>query len=155
MVNTCKLLSAEQQAELRNRAKTELERLEAVYTDEQTRERINRFKDKFGICEIVYKVILEDYQFNRTDQHFETFLIDMRNVPYALNYAGYDFDKSLLTHLFGAERKVGSRTVKTLRDSLTHSVNQKAINELVSRETELHGYMDQFLTKIREVDAAS
>jgi len=72
-----------------------------------------------------------------------------------LNYAGYDFDKDLLTHLFGAEEKVGSRTVKKLRDSLTHSVNQKAIDELINREEELYGYMDQFLSKIRDFDAAA
>ncbi len=79
----------------------------------------------------------------------------MTQAPYALEYAGYDFDKDLLTHLFGSEEKVGSRTVKKLRDALTHSLNQKAIDELLSREDELHGYMDQFLSKIREFDSAA
>ena len=62
---------------------------------------------------------------------------------------------NLLTHLFGAEKRIGRRTVKKLRDALTHSVNQKAIDELIDREEELHGYMDQFLSKIREFDSAA
>lgn len=33
------------------------------------KKKINRFKEKFGICEIVYKVILEDHQFNKTGKH--------------------------------------------------------------------------------------
>ena len=37
-------LTVEQQLSLRNRAKAELIRLEAVYSDEETKEKINRFK---------------------------------------------------------------------------------------------------------------
>ena len=85
----------------------------------------------------------------------ERLQVDMTQAPHALKYAGYDFDKNLLTHLFGAEERIGCRTVKKLRDALTHSVNQEAIDELIDREEELHGYMDQFLSKIREFDSAS
>lgn len=155
MAKESKPLTQEQQLKLRNKAKAELERLEAVNNDDQAREKINNFKDKFGICEIVYKVILEDHQFNKTGAHTKRLKVDMRQAPAALNYAGYNFDKGLLTNLFGAEGKIGSRTVKKLRDCLTHSVSQNAIDELIRRENELHGYMDQFLSKIREFDVKS
>ena len=155
MSNKVKPLTSEEQYALREKAKSELERLEIVYSDDVTREKIHRFKEKFGICEVVYKVILENHQFNKTGKHPARMKVDMTQVPHALAYAGYDFDKALLTQLFGAEEKIGSRTVKKLRDSLTHSVNQKAIDELVDREEELHGYMDQFLLKIREFDSAA
>ena len=112
MAKTVRPLSSEEQLRLRNKAKTELERLEAVYSEEETKEKINKFKEKFGVCEIVYKVILEDHQYNKTGKHSERLKVDMKQAPYALDYAGYDFDKDLLTHLFGAEEKVGSRTVK-------------------------------------------
>ena len=155
MAHSITKLTFEQKLMLRNKAKDELLRLEAVYSDEETRDKINRFKEKFGICEIVYKVVLEEHQFNKTGKHFERLRVDMTQAPYALNYAGYDFDKDLLTHLFGAEKRIGSRSVKTLRDSLTHSVNQKAIDELLNREDELYWYMDQFLSKIRNFDASA
>ena len=155
MAKTVRPLSSEEQLNLRNKAKMELERLEAVYLDEDISEKINKFKEKFGVCEIVYKVILEEHQFNKTGRRSERLKVDMKQAPYALDYAGYDFDKNLLTHLFGAKVKVGFRTVKKLRDSLTHSVNPKAVEELINREVELHSYMDQFLLKIRNFDVVS
>ena len=103
----------------------------------------------------LYIVILDDHQFNKTGKHPDRMKVDMTQVPYALSYAGYDFDRTLLTHLFGAEEKVGSRSVKKLRDALTHNMNQKAVDELIDRETELHSYMDQFLEKVREYDSAA
>lgn len=78
-------LTAEEQLLLRSRAKAELIRLVAVYADEETKEKINRFKEKFGICEIVYKVILEDHQFNKTGKHLERLQVDMTQAPHALN----------------------------------------------------------------------
>lgn len=59
-----------------------------------------------------------------------------------------------LKKLFGAEEKIGSRSVKKLRDSLTHSMDDKAVNELSDRYEEMNGYMDSFLNKIRTFDVA-
>lgn len=155
MANKTKSLSSEEKLALREKVKSELKRLEVVYAEDETREKIHTFKEKFGICEIVYKVVLDDHQFNKTGKHPERMKVAMTQVPYALAYAGYDFDRNLLTQLFGAEEKIGRRSVKKLRDALTHSLTQKAVDELVDREEELHGYMNQFLEKIREFDSIS
>ena len=155
MANKVKPLTVEEQHTLREKAKSELKRLEVVYSNDVTREKVQRFKEKFGICEIVYKVILEDHQFNKTGEHPNRMIVTMSQVPYALAYAGYSFDRTLLTHLFGAEDRIGRRTVKKLRDSLTHNMSQKAVDELLEREEELHGYMDQFLAIIRDFDSAA
>lgn len=143
-----------QKLSLRNRAKDELNRIETLMADKDKKRMIADFKEKFSICEIVYKVVLEDHQFNKTGQHIDRLQVTMKQVPHALAYAGYDFDKDLLTKLFGAEEKIGSRSVKKLRDALTHSMNDKAVNELFDRYEELNGYMDSFLNKIRTFDAA-
>ena len=152
MADRVKPLTSEEKSALRERTKRELERLEAVYADEATRERVAKFKEKFGICEIVYKVVFSDYEFNRTGKQVRYLKINMSQAPSALLYAGYDFDRDLLTKLFGGEERVGRRSVKKLRDALTHAVKQSAVNELLIREEELYGYMDQFLTKVREFD---
>lgn len=152
MADIVRSLTSEEQRALRGRVKRELERLEAVYSDEVVKEKISRFKEKFGVCEIVYKVVFADYELNRTGKQPERMLITMRQVPSSLSYAGYDYDRDLLTRLFGAEERIGRRSVKKLRDALTHAVKQNAIDELLAREVELNGYMDQFLTKIREFD---
>ena len=149
-----KPLDEAQKLALRSKAKAELERLQAVVSEDETKRMIDDFKEKFSICEIVYKVILEDHQFNKTGKHPERMEVKMTQVPHALIYSGYDFDNVLLTKLFGAEEKIGCRSVKKLRDSLTHSMNQKAIDELTSRNDELHQYMDEFLLKIISFDAA-
>ena len=152
MANSVKPLSSDEQRNLRNKAKAELERLEAVYSDEAVREKVDKFKNIFSFCEIVYKVILDDHQFNKTGAHPTRMKISMRQAPHALSYAGYDYERDLLTHLFGGEERVGKRSVKKIRDSLTHSLNQTAVNELMDREAELYGYMNSFLDKIRYYD---
>ena len=152
MGNSVKPLNSDEQRNLRNKAKAELERLEAVYSDEPVREKIDKFKNLFSACEIVYKVILEDHQFNKTGEHPTRMVISMKQAPYALSYAGYDYERDLLANLFGAEDRVGRRSVKKIRDLLNHSVNQSVVKELMDREAELFGYMNSFLNKIRYYD---
>jgi hypothetical protein len=152
MANKITPLSVEEQHQLRDKAKTELLRLQALVSKEETKRMVDDFKEKFSICEIVYKIILEDHQFNKIGKRPERMKVTMTQVPYALDYAGYDFDRDLLTRLFGAEEKVGIRSVKKLRDSLTHSMNQRAVEELTNRCEELHGYMDSFINKINTYD---
>ena len=91
MADRVRPLTIEEQSALRDRAKRELERLEAVYSDEVAREKISRFKEKFGVCEIVYKVVFSDYEFNRTGKQVRYLKINMSQAPSALLYAGYDF----------------------------------------------------------------
>ena len=153
MANSVKPLNSDEQRNLRNKAKAELQRLEAVFSDESVREKIDRFKDRFSVCEVVYKVILEDHQFNKTGEHPSRMQISMRQAPYALSYAGYDYERDLLANLFGAEERVGKRSVKKIRDLLNHKLNQAAVDELINRETELFGYMNSFLDKIRHYDS--
>ena len=152
MANHVKPLSKGEQLALRNKAKTELERLETLFEDKEIKKMVNDFKERFSICEIVYKVILEEHQFNKTGKHFERLKVNMVQAPHALKFAGYDYDNTLLTQLFGGEKRIGRRSVKILRDALTHSVDISAVTELQNRERELYGYMDAFLDKIRSFD---
>lgn len=147
-----KILTEEEQLILRNKAKAELERLETELSDLETKKMIDNYKEKFSLCEIVYKIIFNEHQFKKTGEHPQRMQIKMTQVPHALNFAGYTYDKHLLTNLFGGEDRVGRRTVKKLRDALTHSMSKSAVEELRSREQELHGYMDEFLNVIKNFD---
>lgn len=147
-----KILTEEEQLILRNKAKAELERLETELSDLETKKMIDNYKEKFSLCEIVYKIIFDEHQFKKTGEHPQRMQIKMTQVPHALNFAGYTYDKHLLTNLFGGEDRVGRRTVKKLRDALTHSMSKSAVEELRSREQELHGYMDEFLNVIKNFD---
>ena len=85
------------------------------------------------------------------DHDFEP---DMRQVPYALKFAGYTFDNNLLTEIFGSKRpnRLKGKTVKTLKIKITHNINRNAIEEITNRQIELFGYMDTFLNIIRTFD---
>lgn len=146
-----KVLSEEEKLDLRNRAKKELEKIEKIYNDENNRILIDKFKETFLMCEVAYKVILEEHQ-KCKGKNNEILKISMNQVPFALQFAGYDFEKELLTKLFGAEDHVGKKSVKKIRDSLTHSSDTNTVKELNDREEEIFSYMNEFLEKIRVFD---
>lgn len=137
---------------LRNNAKTELERLEACLADQCTVQLLDEFKNKFNICESVYKVILTEHQKRKGKQVTGFLKVNMTQVPHALNFAGYSFERTLLNELFGASSSKG-KTVKKLRDEITHGINEKAVKEIITRKDELFGYMEEFLTGIRSFES--
>lgn len=147
-------LQLDEQRRLRDLAKAECERLDAIQSDEVTAHLVENFKTKFSQCEIVYKTVLSEHQYRKNGSRPDRMKVDMRQVPYALMFAGYDFDKAFLDKIFGAKETIGARSVKKLRDSLTHSMPVDAIDELRLRQTELFDLMNQFLQKIRDFDAA-
>lgn len=79
---------------LRNNAKTELERLEACLSDQGTVQLLDMFKNKFNICESVYKVILAEHQKRKGKPASAYLKVYMTQVPYALDFAGYTFERT-------------------------------------------------------------
>lgn len=55
-------ISSQEQKILRDNAKAELERMEACLVDQNTVQLLDAFKNKFNICETVYKVIFAEHQ---------------------------------------------------------------------------------------------
>lgn len=145
-----KKLSDKEQLALRECAKAELLRLEQVFSSQETTELLNEFKNRFNMCETVYKVVLAEHQ-KRKKKDTIHLKVDMTQVPHALSFAGYTFKKSELNELFGASGKKGT-TVKKLRDAVTHGIDPKAVNEIIRRRKELFDYMDSFLAVIRTID---
>lgn len=141
-------ISGQEKILLRNNAKAELERLEVCLSDQSIVQLLDAFKNQFNVCETVYKVILAEHQKRKGKSNTSFLKVDMTQVPHALKFAGYTFDRALLNELFGASSPKG-KTVKKLRDETTHGINEKAVTEIVARKDELFGYMDVFLTGIR------
>lgn len=147
-------ISEENKKKLRLSAKAELERLEVYFSNQEVVQLLDDFKNKFNICESVYKIILAEHQRFKGKPENDYLKVSMLQVPHALSFAGYTFDKTLLNELFGASSQNG-KTVKKLRDAITHSINDKAVQEIITRKEELFGYMDAFLSVIRTFDAAA
>ena len=150
-------ITEEEKKKLRDSAKAELERLEAIYSNREVTKLLDDFKGKYNLCESVYKVILVRYQNAKGLKPKEYLAVDGRQVEAALKFAGYNFDKALLAEIFGAKSKQGKtvHTVKKLRDAVTHSIDSDAVQEITDRKQELFGYMDAFLSGVRDFDAAT
>lgn len=147
----------EDKKKLRDSAKAELERLEVIYSDEEVTKLLDDFKGKYNLCESVYKVILAEHQKVKGHKETDYLKVTMQQVPHALKFAGYGFDKALLTEIFGAKSQKGKtvHTIKKLRDAVTHGIASEAVQEITDRKQELFGYMDAFLSGIRDFDAAA
>jgi hypothetical protein len=146
-----KKLSADEQLALRESARLELIRLETIIQSQETTELLDKFKNRFNICETVYKILLKKHQDHKGKKTTTFLKVSMTQVPHVLTFAGYSFDVEMLNELFGASGKNGT-TVKKLRDAVTHGISPKAIEEIISRQEELFGYMDSFLNVIRTLD---
>lgn len=147
-------LSEQEKKNLRNKAKAELEQLELCLSNQAVIQMLDDFKNKFNICETVYKVVLAEHQKRKGKLIKENLNLDMRQVPHALAFAGYSFSKDLLTELFGSSSQKG-RTVKQLCDAIAHGLNPKTVAEITNRREELFGYMESFLSQIRNFDSAA
>lgn len=150
-------IAEEEKKKLRDSAKAELERLEAIYSNEEVTQLLDDFRGKYNLCESVYKVILAEHQKVKGHEETDYLKVTMQQVPHALKFAGYGFDKALLTEIFGAKSQKGKtvHTIKKLRDAVTHGIASEAVQEITDRKEELFGYMDAFLSGIRDFDAAA
>ena len=144
-------ISIDEQAELRARAKKELDRLEEVMNDKQIMQLLDKYKNKFNLCESTYKVVLAEHQLKTKGKQPTQLKLQMTQVPFAMAFAGYNIDRDLLNRLFGAKCDKG-RTAKKLRDAVTHNLEQAAIAEIEARQSELFADMDTFLEIIRAAE---
>ena len=145
-------ISDAEKRQLRDDAKSEIERLEQYLQRSEDVKIVDAFKNRFNICESAYKIILAKHQSCKGKDSTDFLKIDMRQVPSALTFAGYSFDRQLLSDLFGSKPSVKGRTAKKLRDGTTHSIDESAVSEIISRKDELFGYMNTFLQTIKTFD---
>lgn len=141
----------DKQRVLRDTARAEIYRLEKIQESADTLQLLDSFKNKFNICETAYKVILKEHQRAKGKNNGTYLQVTMTQVPHALSFAGYTFDKELLNDLFGSTSKKGM-TVKKLRDAVTHSIDEKAVEEILKRKDELFRYMNEFLNTMKTFD---
>lgn len=113
----------EEKKKLRDSAKAELERLEAIYSNEGVTQLLNDFKGKYNLCESVYKIILVRYLQAKGKKTGKRLVVDGRQVDAVLKFAGYGFDKAFSKKTFLAKNlqmeKQSRNSVMRLRTALT------------------------------------
>ena len=109
----------------------------------------NQFIDKFTLCDLTCKVVLEQYQKMRKRNGEEIKLVlDMRTIPHAFAWAEIDVDRHILSSIFGGSKgfkKKGSKSAKKLRDGILHAMNADDLQELLERQNTLMAAMDTYL----------
>lgn len=139
----------EDEKSLKKKLKNELNRFNKILLDCNTRELIEEFKSKFQICEILYKLILEKYNIDRKKNvKMKELKLKANEAKRALKYVNFTLKDDIVNQLFGSESRVGKRSIKNIRDSLTHSLTNSVIEELKNRKDELFNVMDYFLNMI-------
>ena len=113
--------------------------------DDQRRSEKDKFMEKYMLCEAACREILYAYNKDRKRMKKEDIQLNMQTIPSVMNKAGYQFDKELLTAIFGSSNKRGEKSAKKLRNGIAHSFCVEDMDEAFNRRVQLHQEMDKFL----------
>lgn len=117
--------------------------------EEGAREAFQQFLEQYTICEVGLKSLLADRKRSLGKAVAENNLkIDFRQIEPALADAGISLDESILETVFDGSNKIGKRHGRGLRNSLVHSPNKKALDELQLKLTDINTAMDAFISAI-------
>ena len=107
------------------------------------------FIDKFTLCDVTCKSVLEFYAKAKGTYKPGSFInLDMRIIPHAMNFFKLTIPQHVLNGVFGGSgqyKKRGTKSAKKLRDGIVHAMNKEDIGEVVTRNTDLNNLMDAFL----------
>mgnify|MGYP001668270831 CR=1 FL=1 len=117
--------------------------------DEQTTSVRFLFIDRFTLCDLSCKTILEYYK-KAKKQESEDFklVLDMRIIPHAFAWAGIEIERNVLNRIFGGSKSFknrGTKSAKKLRDGIVHAMNTEDLQEMLKRQDELISLMDLYL----------
>ena len=130
----------------RKDASIKLEKVKALMENPTKMQKRKDFINKFVLCEIACKHIVEAYKIHKKDlKPGEYITLDMRHIPAAMALYGYNIPKHVLSDVFGSGKKRGHKSAKKLRDRIMHAMNEDDLNEVIDREKFLHERMDEFL----------
>lgn len=113
--------------------------------EKDARVNYQRFMERFAICEVGYKSLLSAYlsdlekEVKQDDLHINT-----RQVPSVLKRSGITLNEAAIKTLFNGKQKIGDRYARGIRNSLSHSPNKKALDELEKKLPLIENAMDEF-----------
>lgn len=107
------------------------------------------FIDKFTLCDITCKTILEYYaEAKKIDKQGKFINLNVQKISAAMHLFDLDIPRHVLSGVFGGSkqyRKRNSKSAKKLRDGIVHAMSKEDIQEVVQRNEELNTLMDSFL----------
>ena len=102
--------------------------------------------ERYVLCEIGYKSLLSDYKkANGDSASDENLRIEWSELKRVLKRVGIDPNSETVKTVFDGTRTKGKRNARGLRNSLAHSPNKGALDELGAKKEELFKAMDDFV----------
>lgn len=113
------------------------------------REVKDTFLEKFILCEIGLKTVL-NYYYKYQGQEKEATDIEMglSTIKAALKLVQYNIPDDTLERMFKAKKKRGERSVRDLRNGIVHDLTIPDLQEVIARKDELFGLMDEFVAAL-------
>jgi len=131
----------------RKNASSKLEKVKILMDDATKMQKCQEFINKFILCEIACKHIVEAYKKHKKSlKPGEYITLDMRHIPAAMTEYKYAIPKYVLSDVFGSCKNDDSKSAKKLRDGIMHAMSEDDLNDVIRREEFLHGRMDEFLS---------
>lgn len=112
--------------------------------ENQNRERVDRFLEKYYQCELACKEIITDYRATTKNADKEIRII-VKTVRASINHIGINASDTLLSNLFSAKDTRGQCSAKKLRNAIVHDLSKEDIREVSRRFYELDAYLSEFL----------
>lgn len=130
----------------RKNVSIKVEKVKTLMEDSTMMQKRRDFINKFVLCEIACKHIIEAYKRHKKDLNpGEYITLDMRHIPAAMTLYGFSIPKHVLSDVFGSGKKRGQKSAKKLRDGIMHAMNEEDLNEVIDREEFLFRRMEEFL----------
>lgn len=121
-----------------------------VMSDFNTMQIRREFLDKFIVCEVICKTIIEYYHKETTGKAPSGYTkLNMNTIVAAMNYFSLAIPQYVLSGVFGGTgqyKKRGTKSAKKLRDGIMHAASREDVLEVCERIFYLNDLMDEFLT---------
>ncbi len=126
------------------KARKKLKSTKVALADGEAKELYVDFMARYAQIEVAYKSLLADYLEARGKKTpVEELKVEWEQVQSVLSYFSIDLGDDA-KQIFNGRQKTGARYARGLRNSLAHSPNETAINELRDKKSSFEASMNTF-----------
>lgn len=140
-----KIAGQEERAKALAKARKALNASSEALSDNESRELYLSFMARYAQMEVAYKSLLADY-LKATGKQVDpkNLKVESRQVKRVLSYYSVDLSDADRDHIFSGRQKLKERQARGLRNSLAHSPNKAAIDELNEKQDSFTSAMQAF-----------
>lgn len=133
----------------RARAANRINQVQSKLESENSREHVGTFLEKYFLCEVAVKEMIVGYK-DATGDHvaYKDVKMHLQVIRAAIRYYGLQLPDATIARLFASSRTNGSRTAKSLRNSLVHGMAKQTISDINAQYTQLITDMQELIDAV-------